>query len=463
MESGSDGLYRPRMTVRARTIAIALFTLGFLWANLEAYPHPDGMSNIFLAYRFITQGSANIGGFEEVPLGWRNWDKTEGFPDSNRFAPATAVALTPAVGLAIAAGVRPEDVLVWAYVDKAVATLLMSILAMATYAAARRVAGDGPALVATFAAVAGTSLATLVGQRTWQHALGAATIAIAWLWLIRGRDDARWLARGGLPLAVAIVARYPLGVVWAAGLAYVALTHRRQALPYVLWSAGPLIFLTIYNAVAFGSATENSYGPRLWQWAGLIGLPGSLISPSRGLLVFSPFLIAGLAVIGRRALRREPLWIFALASFVGLWVVHGTYIGWTGSWSYGNRYLLEFVPVLATGVALGWAGAGERGRWALAAAIVFAVVIQVAGLLAYYHFWDGFNWDVARVRDEEDGLPSMWNPLDTQWWWTIRAAIATADIRAAIVLPVTLAFGYFALRAGLARPTPAAVMADRAP
>jgi hypothetical protein len=445
------------MGVRAKTIAIAVLTMAFLWANLEAYPHPDGMSNLLLAYRFITVGTADVGGFEEVPIGWRNWDKTDGFPDNNRFGPATAVALAPAVAVAIVAGVRPEDVFVWAYIDKLVATLLISILAVATYGAARRVAGDGPALVATFAAVAGTSLATVAGQRTWQHAVGAAAFAIAWLWLLRGRDDERWLARAGFPLAIAIVARYPLATVWLVGLAYVVFVRRRQALPYLLWSAGPLIFLTIYNAVAFGSPVENSYGPRLWQWASLIGLPGSLISPSRGLLVYSPFLIAGLLAIGQRALRREPLWLFALAVFVGTWVVHGTYIGWTGSWSYGNRYLLETVPILASGFALAWAAGGERMRWILAVAIAFAVIVQVAGLLAYYHFFDGFNWDVAHVDDADLSGAAMWDPFDTQWWWTIRSAVTHADFRAALVLPVTFAFAYFAFRSGTARVGPVTV------
>ena len=445
------------MSVRAKSVAIAVLTMTFLWANLEAYPHPDGMSNVLLAYRFITAGTSNVGGFEEVPFGWRNWDKTDGFPDNNRFGPATAVALAPAVAVAIVAGARPQDIFAWGYIDKLVATLLISILAVATYRAARRVAGDGPALVATFAAVAGTSLATVAGQRTWQHAVGAAAFAVAWLWLVRGRDDERWLARAGFPLAIAIVARYPLAVVWLVGLAYVAFVRRRQAFPYLLWSAGPLIFLTIYNAVAFGSPVENSYGPRLWQWASLIGLPGSLISPSRGLLVYSPFLIAGLLAIGQRAVRREPLWLFALAAFVGMWAVHGTYIGWTGSWSYGNRYLLETVPILASGFALAWAGAGERMRWVLALAILFAVIVQVAGLLAYYHFFDGFNWDLARMDDADLSGAAMWDPFDTQWWWTIRSAVTHADLRAALLLLVTFSFGYFAFRSGLARRTAVAV------
>ncbi len=441
-----------------KILVLVLATLAFLWANVEAYPSPNAMSNVLLAYRFITEGSARIIGFDDIPAGMSNWEKTDRYPEYNRFAPGTALVLSPAVAIAVAAGAEPRDIGAWAYLDKAVATSLVVLAALATFAATRRITGDGAALLATFAAVAGTSLATVASQRTWQHPLGVAAVAIAWLWIVRGREDDSWLARAGLPLALAIIVRYPLAVIWLACLAYVVLTHRRVVLPYLLWSAGPLLFLAIYTSVVFGSPVANSYGPQLWQWASLIGLPGNLISPSRGLLVFSPFLAAGLWAIGRQAWRRDPLWLFALASFVGMWLAHGLYIGWWGGWSYGNRYFLEVVPILASGVALAWREAGERWRYVLGASIVFAVVIQVAGLLAYYHFWNGVNWDDARVQvDDADAERQMWDLVDPQWWWTIRAAVATADVRAAILLPVTLVFGYVAFRAGLARPTAAAV------
>jgi hypothetical protein len=90
-------------------------------------------------------------------------------------------------------------------------------------------------------------------------------------------------------------------------------------------------------------------------------------------------------------------------------------------------------PVAAAGVALAWHDTSERWRYVLATSIVFAIVIQVAGLLAYYHFWNGVNRDDARVQvDDADAARQMWDLSDPQWWWTIRAAIATADFRAGL-------------------------------
>ena len=460
LQRSRDGDYR---AVPVKIALLGLATFAFLWANLEAYPSPNSMSNILLAYRFVTEGTARISGFADVPGGFTNWETTLEYPEYNRFAPGTALVISPVVAVAVAAGVEPRDVGVWAYLDKAMASGLVVLAALATFVATRRLTDERAALIATFAVVAGTSLATIASQRTWQHPVAVAAVAIAWLWIVRGRDDDRWLARAGLPLALAIIVRYPLAVVWVALLGYLLFAHRRAVVPYLLWSAGPFVFLAIYTTVAFGSPVSNSYGPRLWQWASLVGLPGNLISPSRGLLIFSPFLAVALWAIGRLAWRRDPLWIFAMVSLVLMWLAHGLYIGWWGGWTYGNRYFLEVMPIVATGVAVAWRDAGDRARAAFAASIAFSVAIQVAGLLAYYHYWNGVNWDDARIGvDDDDAARQMWDLTDPQWWWTVRAAVATADVRAALLVPVTLAFAYLAFRPTGPRAVPTLPLVRRA-
>ena len=72
-------------------------------------------------------------------------------------------------------------------------------------------------------------------------------------------------------------------------------------------------------------------------------------------------------------------------------------------------------------------------------------------LLAYRFVTEG----TARITGFEDTARQMWDVVYLQWRWTIRAAVATVDIRAAILVPITAVFGYLAFRIGLARPTAA--------
>ncbi len=434
--------------MKAAVLAVA--TCALLWANLEAYPSANSYSNVLLAYRFVAAGSARIDDVPGVPGRYRDRERIHERPEYNRFAPGTAVALVPAVALGLALGLGPSDIETWSYVDKAVATLLVVVAALASYAAARRLAGDRAAFLGTFAIVAATSIATVVGQRSWQHALGTAAVALGWLLLVRGRDDPRWLGRSGLPLALAITARYALAAIWIVALVGLVARRPRTALSFVAWSVPPLAFLALYDTVLFGNPAAVSYTPQLWQWSSLEGLPGNLVSPSRGLLIFSPFLVAALWAFSRRA-RRDALAAFALAAFAAMLAVHGLYIEWWGGWSYGNRYLVEALPILATGVALAWRDARGGARLLIAAAIVFAVALQAAGLVAYYHFWDGYNWDAAR---EPAGGSAMWDLSDPQWLWTLRAALATGGVRLLLVVPVAAAFAYVAFRGSTARTAP---------
>lgn len=434
-----------------RPLILALLTGVLLWSNGEAYPSANTMGNVLLAYRWITEGSASIAGFAALPARYRDWETTQDLPTYNRFGPGASLALAPVVALGVAAGVPPEDVGTWTYLDKLVASFLIATASLAIFAAAGRLAGEGPAGLATFAVVAGTSLASVAGQRSWQHPLGVLGVALGWLCLVKARDDARWLGVAGLPFAIAVITRYPDAIFWAAALAYVAFTMRRRVVAFLGWSAGPFAFLALYDAVLLGSPVANSYGAQLWQWAGLDGLPGTLISPSRGLFVYSPFLVFAAWTIARRAWRRERLWLYAAVAVTGFWIVHGTYIGWWGGWSFGSRYLLEAMPILASGFALAWAEVRPRWRIIMVATVAFGVMLQVAALLGYYHFWDGYNWDAFRITNADGS--AAWDIRDPQWWWVIRSALATGGARWLVALPTALIFGALAFRAALpARP-----------
>ena len=87
-----------------KILVLVVVSLAFLWANVEAYPSPNAMSNMLLAYRFVTEGTARTSGFEDIPGGFSDWERTDGYPEYNRFALGTAVVLSPAVAIAVALG-----------------------------------------------------------------------------------------------------------------------------------------------------------------------------------------------------------------------------------------------------------------------------------------------------------------------------------------------------------------------
>ncbi|MFN2167358.1 MAG: hypothetical protein ACK2U9_13970, partial [Anaerolineae bacterium] len=102
-------------------------------------------------------------------------------------------------------------------------------------------------------------------------------------------------------------------------------------------------------------------------------LYGHLLSPSRGLFVYSPFVVLVLAGVIWRLPRllKQPMTWFALAWFGLALLVASTMTKWWGGWSFGSRILTEGLPAVVLLTALLWQDVAKesshRGRRAMVA------------------------------------------------------------------------------------------------
>jgi hypothetical protein len=163
------------------------------------------------------------------------------------------------------------------------------------------------------------------------------------------------------------------GVVSAAAIGvYLLLRHRRvfavTVLAGGLWSAG-LVLASLHH---FGTPTPPSvYAADTIDGRDVLHrLFWLMLSPSRGLLVYCPYLAAvGVILIAfRRHLTDAALLLPAGLAVAAHTAVFACYNGWHAGSSYGPRYFCDVLPwfVLATAVACrgllnAWR-AGERRR-----------------------------------------------------------------------------------------------------
>jgi hypothetical protein len=173
----------------------------------------------------------------------------------------------------------------------------------------------------------------------------------------------------------------------------------RRAMPRLLACSGAwmlvIAVVAAYNAVRFGSPFETGYGveARKWTTPLLEGLAGLIMSPGRGLLVYCPLVLLGLAGAPRFAAahRREALFIGL--SLLTLLLLYARWQMWDGGWCWGPRFLLPVVPLLLVPVASLLDHLPARGSWRRAlvlAALVLAVLVAASGVLvnqADYHSW----------------------------------------------------------------------------
>lgn len=309
-----------------------------------------------------------------------------------------------------------------AIVSKVTASLLTALAGVFAFVTARRFCGTGRAALVATGFSLGTGLWPMAAQTLWQHASFTwSLMAAITIWTADARPTPlRWAVLGVL-LGWSLSARpqsLPMIGILAAGMLWHAPTGSRAALAAgILLPVG--IFATL-NMIWFGHpAGALPQFERLnlavhkarstWQ-APLQGIAGLLVSPSRGLLIFSP--IVAVALFPRASPGRTPFLRWMLAAAAAQLLLYSSYSVWWGGYTYGPRYLLDLLPPLvpAASLAMSRIATGHYAvRTAAAAALAWSIVTSATGAFCYPH--DEWNNDPVNLDQAHERL---WDVRDSQ-------------------------------------------------
>jgi hypothetical protein len=287
--------------------------------------------------------------------------------------------------------------------------------------------GNGPrkgaalffALIYAFA----TCLWPIGSQALWQHgpSLMFLTGALACL----ARPESRVFPLAGFLLGMAVWNR-PVNSLIVAPLGLYVLLHHPRRVPALAASAAlPLLALALYSQLYWGSLLSLGQGfrssttlaGRAFTFDGplLSGLSGILLSPARGLFVFTPvFLLAIPALVVNLVHPAHPLLRYLIVAILIHILLISKLSWWWAGHSFGYRYLLEVTPAFTLLLALTWCAARRQptgGRWfqalfwPLLAASVYA---QFLGAIYFPCGWNAHpvNVDLAPER--------LWDVRDTE-------------------------------------------------
>jgi len=323
---------------------------------------------------------------------------------------------------------RPSVDLLW-YAAKVAAACAVAGSAVCLFLAALVFTRPGTAAWLTLAYGLGTCVWSTSSQTLWQHGPMEFFLALGTLFLMRleSTRSAYWM---GLCYALAYACRPTAAVVIGAVAIYCLLRDRRALLRFAVGCLPVGLLLSVYNLHYFGKLLVfGQLGPAHEATAAAVatssvvtapvvatakgvfgtslieGIGGILISPSRGLLVFSPVLIFafwGLVRVWRDG-RFAPLRPVTVAA-VGMCLVVARWHGWWGGWCYGYRLLADAVTLMAF-LAIPIAEELRRRR-AMAATfclcLVWSVGVQVVGAFAYdVTSWNNRQLLAVRVPGEE--------------------------------------------------------------
>ena len=310
--------------------------------------------------------------------------------------------------------------------EKLAASILAAAASVLIYLVLRR-EGNRWSVPLALAFAFGTDTWMISSQALWQHGTAELLIALALLLVLSPASRVRICLLGAVCVLMAANRPPDALVAMAIGI-FVVWRCWRSAAWLVAGAVIPLAALLYYN-LGFIGLLAGGYGlvrpPQNFfehDWSGLAGL---LLSPTRGLLVFSPFLILVPAGLARRL--RSPgsrVLAVALGVAVAAQIVLYAMVDWRAGVCWGPRYMTDILPVLAWMIAPAAPALRPFARGMFALAIGVSVCVQAVGA-----FWYTKTSDALVYAGGSASVRGAWDPRNTPFFVELRHAPAGGELQ----------------------------------
>jgi hypothetical protein len=315
--------------------------------------------------------------------------------------------------------------------SKLAASLFAALSVAFVYLAARQLArrlatGEASALAAAVIYAVATPTWAVSSQGLWGHGPAELGLAVA-LWALLRAETARWGATvAGLGAGLMVASRPSTGLVAAVLALFAVRRLGRAGLPFAAALGAVVVAVSAHNLATFGSLqggyaelhrTHAEHHGVASAWSASIGegLLGVLLSPSRGLFVYSPVLLFAVAGLVAWLARRQGglLAYAAVAAGAGIGTV-ALFSVWWGGHSFGPRLLADVLPALVLGMVPVWpvVWRSRPGQWLLGAAFAASVLVEVVGAF-HYPSPRGVEWNLS-PKDVDWAHERLWEWRDPQ-------------------------------------------------
>ena len=387
---------------------IPLFGIYFATATTSLPYHIDALTNVLTGWHVAARGSiyldespdlANPASFRNV--GW--FVRTPRGHVVSQYPPGAALIAIPfytadrqSTRMILYGNNDPDAPGVTldlpSLIPAAAAASFATALAMALLAlVSLQFLSPARAMVASYVAGLGTGAWAVASDSLWQHGPGMLWIALALYLTVRKHQ-----VGAGLAFGMAILTRPHLALIAAAVGIAIGLARRsfRPVLEVGIGSSIGLAALLVYNRVVFGAfSVTGGYGTGFTEQAVhssatwyLRNIAGAFVDPTRGLLIWTPFLIVLIPGLVR-AWKAAPAWVKGAAIggllYLLLQLKANRFSGGTGFFAY--RYPLEFLTAAAPLLVLAyreWISDHKLRTRVFQLAVLFSVFAQATGAIS---------------------------------------------------------------------------------
>ncbi len=305
--------------------------------------------------------------------------------------------------------------------ERLVASFVVALTALFIYLIALRFLNRRYSLLVVWIFAFCTPAWSTASRALWQHGPSMLMLSAALCLILLARDRPSLVQFAGLPLALSFVIRPTNSVSVLVLTLYVAVRYRRYLLKYLLWAAVVAVPFLAFNFTIYHSPLSTYYLPQKVgsNPALLEALVANVVSPGRGLLVFSPVLLTSILGVLLRIRHRE--WRGLDSALLTIVILHWLAISSFGKWwaghSYGPRFFCDVIPYLVyftTPVFVRMSGLKGRTK------VLWATLLSGLILVSFFiHYRGATRWDTHVWNEEPVGVDDdparVWDWRDLQF------------------------------------------------
>ncbi|MFZ6027516.1 MAG: hypothetical protein ACOYYS_07345 [Chloroflexota bacterium] len=343
----------------------------------------------------------------------------------SKFSPFPALLSIPVYAIYMLVG-PPENYAVYLTLSRLMSVLVSTVTAITVFYLLRIILPQRRALFLTFVYALATfawpmATNTFATQSTGEMFLALAVLMLAKISMQPSPEapnavPVKLYALAGFFASLALISRpqtLPAALLLSIYLLQFTGRRWRALFAYGIAATPAAVFLAAYNTWAFGAPWRTGYqGEALFGWSYPLwkGLPGILISPSHGLLMYSPVMLLAFVggwIVWRRSGKALPQWALgrylAAISLLQLFLMSGWHY-WNGGNAYNQRMLHEVTPLIVLLIGLAWHQYAPSRLFslALAATTAWGIWMNVVRVAFYdqHIFWSEIyrpeiDWSLA--------------------------------------------------------------------
>lgn len=306
--------------------------------------------------------------------------------------------------------------------QKFVASFLVTVTALFIYLISNFFLDSWSSLAVTFIFAFCTSSWSTASRALWQHGPSMLMLSIC-LYLLLVAKNKPWIIQFvGIPIAFSYVVRPTNSLSIIAISVFIFIKYRQYFLPFVVWGLTIGIPFLMYNLSIYRQILSPYYQPSRLASSPyfLEALLGNLISPSRGLFIFTPIFLFSLGgVIWLFKVKRISALDYCLLAILILhWLSISSFPHWWAGYSFGPRFFSDMIPYFIYFLVRMMQGI-ETINWNRTKLVIVSIFVSFTMVSLFIHYrgathYQVHDWNAIPVS--VDQFPErLWDWQDIQF------------------------------------------------